>query len=100
MSAHLLVMYPLPVNVSEFDRLYRERHLPSARSNLRGATGVMAQRVFGPGAQPFHMISAVRFPTPEDLLVCVLSRAGQEALADAAAISTGGAPTIIAVVDA
>jgi hypothetical protein len=30
MTAHLLIMYPHPKDVTEFDRAYREEHLPYA----------------------------------------------------------------------
>jgi hypothetical protein len=100
MSADLLVMYPHPTDVSEFDRAYRDEHLPAVGRNLTGATDVMTKRVFGPGTQPYRLISVVSFPTTADLLVCAMSRGGQMALTHAASISTGGAPTVIAVVDA
>ena len=100
MSAHLLVIYPQPTDVSEFDRAYREEYVPSAGPSLHGATSFTTKRVFGPGAQPFHLISDVSFPTAADLLACALSRCGQQALAHAASISTGGVPMVIAVIDA
>jgi uncharacterized protein (TIGR02118 family) len=100
MSAHLLVMYPHPTDVPEFDRAYREEHLPCAGPDLVGATCVITKRVFGPGEQPYRLMSVVSFPTEAELLACVLSRSGQRALAHAASISTGGTPTVIAVVDA
>lgn len=100
MSAQLLVLYPHPTDVREFDRAYREEHLPAVGSCLQGAISVTTKRVFGPVAHPYHVISYVSFPTVADLLACALSKGGQRALAHAASISTGGAPTVIAVVDA
>ena len=41
MTAHLLIMYPHPKDVKEFDRAYREEHLPYAAPRLKGATGVV-----------------------------------------------------------
>ena len=38
MTAHLLIMYPHPKDVKEFDRAYREEHLPYAAPRLTGAT--------------------------------------------------------------
>ncbi len=102
MTAHLLVMYPHPKNPDEFDRAYREEHLPLAGPKLVGATGVTTRRVVGPAfaPPPYHMMSDVAFPTIEALKACAASAGGQEALAHAASISTGGAPTIVVVVDA
>ena len=37
MTAHLLIMYPHPKDVKEFDRAYREEHLPYP--NNRDAKG-------------------------------------------------------------
>ena len=40
MSAHLLILYPIPKDTKAFDRAYREEHLPYAGPRLEGATGV------------------------------------------------------------
>jgi uncharacterized protein (TIGR02118 family) len=100
MSAHLLVLYPRPRNVAEFDRAYREEHLPYAGPRLTGATGVATRRVVGPGGAPppYHLVTDVSFATIEDLTTCAAS-GGREALAHAASISSGGAPTIVVTVD-
>jgi uncharacterized protein (TIGR02118 family) len=101
MTAHLLVLYPHPTNTEEFDRAYREEHLPLAGPKLQGATGVATRRVVGPAfaPPPYHLISDVSFPTIEALKACAMSTGGKEALAHAASISTGGAPMVIALVD-
>jgi uncharacterized protein (TIGR02118 family) len=101
MTAHLLVCYPKPTDPDAFDRLYKEEHLPYAGPRLEGASGVVTKRVVGPqGAPPpFHLISDVSFPTVEALKACAGSQGGQEALSHAAKVSTGGPPTLIAVVD-
>ena len=44
MTAHLLIMYPHPKDVKEFDRAYREEHLPYAAPRLKGATGIVTKR--------------------------------------------------------
>jgi uncharacterized protein (TIGR02118 family) len=100
MTAHLLIMYPHPKDVKEFDRAYREEHLPYATPRLKGATGVVTKRVVGPSfAQPpYHLISDVSFPTIETLKATAAS-SGKEALAHAASISSGGTPTIVVVTD-
>ena len=100
MTAHLLIMYPHPKDTKEFDRAYREEHLPYAAPRLKGATGVVTKRVVGPSyAQPpYHLISDVSFPTLETLKATATS-SGKEALTHAASISSGGAPTIVVVTD-
>ena len=101
MSAHLLIMYPVPKNVAEFDRAYREEHLPYAGPRLAGATGVTTQRVVGPSfaPPPYHLISDVSFPSLDALKACAASDGGKQALAHAASISSGGAPMIVALRD-
>lgn len=100
MTAHLLVMYPHPKDVKEFDRAYREEHLPYAGPRLKGATGVVTKRVVGPSfaPPPYHLISDVSFPTIDALKACAAST-GKDALTHAASISSGGAPTIVVVAD-
>jgi len=102
MTAHLLILYPHPKDATEFDRAYREEHLPLAGPKLTGALGVATQRVVGPAfaPPPYHLMSDVSFPTLDALRACAASTGGQEALAHAASISSGGAPMIMVVADA
>ena len=101
MAAHLLVLYPHPKDPAAFDRVYREEHLPFAGPRLAGATGVASRRVVGPAfaPPPWHMISDVTFPSIEVLKACATSKDGQDALAHAASISSGGAPAVVVTVD-
>jgi len=101
MSAHLFVIYPHPKNPKEFDRAYRDEHLPFAGPKLEGATSVVTKRVVGPSFSPppYHLISDVTFPTIEMLKACAASKGGKEALEHAASISSGGAPTLVVAID-
>jgi uncharacterized protein (TIGR02118 family) len=102
MSVQLLVIYPPPKDAAEFDRAYREEHLPYAGPRLIGSTGVTTKRVLGaPGGNPFaYAISFVAFPSAEAAKTCAQSKGGQEALAHAASISTGGPPQFLLIADA
>jgi uncharacterized protein (TIGR02118 family) len=102
MSVQLLVIYPPPKDSKEFDRAYREEHLPYAGPRLIGATGVATKRVLGaPGGNPFaYAISFVAFPSAEAAKACAQSKGGQEALQHAASISTGGPPQFLLIEDA
>jgi uncharacterized protein (TIGR02118 family) len=102
MSVQLLVIYPPPKDPVEFDRAYREEHLPYAGPRLLGATGVATKRVLGaPGGNPFaYTISFVAFPSAEIAKTCAQSERGQEALQHAASISTGGPPQFLLIDDA
>jgi len=99
MSAHLLILYPVPKDIKKVDRAYREEHLPYAGPKLVGATGVSTKRVVGPAfaPPPYHLMSDVSFPTLDALKACAASNSGKEALAHAASISSGGAPMLMVV---
>ena len=101
MAAHLLIVYPVPKNTAEFDRAYREEHLPYAGPRLVGATGVATKRVVGPGfaPPPYHLMSDVSFPTLDAVKACAASEGGKQALAHAASISSGGPPMLMVVKD-
>src|SRR5271156_3530584 len=101
MSAHLLILYPKPKDKAAFDKAYREEHLPLAGPKLVGALGVATKRVVGPAfaPPPYHLMSDVSFPTLEALKACAASTGGQEALAHAASISSGGAPMLLVAAD-
>jgi uncharacterized protein (TIGR02118 family) len=100
-TAHLLVVYPTPKSTDDFDRNYKEKHLPYAGPRLKDATSVVTKRVVGPAfaPPPYHMISDVTFPSIDAPKACAMSDSGKEALAHAASISTGGQPTLMVVVD-
>jgi uncharacterized protein (TIGR02118 family) len=101
MTAHLLVMYPTPSDPKEFERAYREEHLPYAGPRLEGAMGVVSKRVaMSRGrSDSVYAISDVTFPSLTVLQACAGSARGKEALAHAASISTGGPPTVLVVTD-
>jgi uncharacterized protein (TIGR02118 family) len=99
MTAHLLILYPIPTDIEKFDRAYREEHLPYAGPKLVGATGIATRRVVGPGfaPPPYHLMSDVSFPTLDALKACAASEGGKQALEHAASISSGGAPMLMVV---
>ncbi len=101
MNAQLLVMYPTPKDPKAFERAYRDEHLPYAGPRLKGATGIVSQRVAtAPNeTSKFHAMSVVTFPSLETLQATASSAAGKEALAHAASISTGGPPVFLVVTD-
>ena len=102
MSAHLLILYPVPKDTKAFDRAYHEEHLPYAGPRLVGATGVKTKHVVGPSfaPPPYHLMSDVSFPSIDALKACAASDSGKQALAHAASISSGGAPMLMVVADA
>jgi uncharacterized protein (TIGR02118 family) len=99
MAAHLLILYPQPPDAAAFAKAYRDEHLPYAGPRLTGATAVSSRKIVGPGEPPFHFLSDVTFPDIETLQRCAQSTDGQQALAHAASISSGGPPTVLGAVD-
>jgi uncharacterized protein (TIGR02118 family) len=96
-SVKLIVAYPPPKDASAFDRVYKEEHIPMAVEKLHGKTKMVATKVLqSPQGQPkFYCIAEVHFPSMEALQKCAESVGGQETLAHAAKISSGGPPVIM-----
>ncbi len=65
MPAQLLVLYPTPKDTRDFDKKYRNEHLPYAGPRLKGATKVATKKVMAPPGAPsqFHLMSEVHFPS-------------------------------------
>jgi hypothetical protein len=74
LTAHLLILYPIPKDIAKFDRAYRDEHLPYAGPKLVGASGVVTKRVAGPNfaPPPYHLMSDVSLPTLDALKACSL----------------------------
>jgi len=96
-SIKMIVMYPPPRDVAEFERRYQSEHAPMAVEKLAGKTKLVATRVLPSptGTPAFHRIVEVYFPSRESLQRCAASQGGQETLAHAQAISTGGPPVVL-----
>ena len=96
-AVKLVVMYPPPKDVSTFERLYQDEHVPMAVAKLAGKTKFVATKVQGSpqGAPAFYRIAEVHFPSLEALQACAASPGGQETIAHAATISSGGPPVIL-----
>ena len=99
MSAKLLVLYPTPTDPEQFDRRYLREHLPMGKANLIGANGLASYRVLGSpaGKSPFARLTEVSFASLDALHECIALPGAQKTLANAIAISTGGAPHFMVV---
>ena len=75
----LVVMYPRPKDVDEFEKLYQKEHVPMAVEKLKGKTKFVATKVVGSpmGTPPYYRIVEVHFPSMEALQVCVALEGGQ-----------------------
>lgn len=96
-SVKLIVAYPQPKDVKEFDRVYREEHVPMAVARLAGKTKIVASKVLqSPQGDPrFYCIAEVHFPDMDALQQCARSAGGEETLAHAVKISSGGLPVVM-----
>ena len=96
-GAKLIVIYPIPTNIESFERVYHNQHVPMAAEKLAGKTKIVASKVAGSpeGTPPFHRIAEIHFPTVEALQTCAESEGGKQTIANAVAISSGGAPIFL-----
>jgi uncharacterized protein (TIGR02118 family) len=96
-SVKLIVAYPQPKDVQEFDKVYQEEHVPMAVAKLAGKTKIVATKVLqSPQGEPqFYCIVEVHFPNMDALQQCAQSAGGEETLAHAVKISSGGPPVVM-----
>lgn len=95
-SAKLIVMFPRPKNVEEFERLYREQHTLLVEKIGNKSLLVEAKIVAAPmGPMPHYRITEIHFSTREALEDCLRSPGGQQAVLQVVRISTGGAPVFL-----
>jgi len=96
-GAKLLVMYPQPTDVDAFEGVYQSEHVPMAVAKLAGKNKLVATKVVGApsGTPQYYRIAEVHFPSKEALNECAASQGGQETLAHAAKISSGGPPVVL-----
>jgi uncharacterized protein (TIGR02118 family) len=97
MAVKLIVMYPRPKDIQAFETVYKNEHVPLAVEKLTGKTKIVATRVIGSsnGKPAFHRIAEIHFPSMRALEACAASEGGRQTLANAAAISSGGAPVLL-----
>ena len=98
MEVKFMVIYPQPQDVAAFEKLYQEEHVPMAVEKLLGKTKLVATKIAASpdgGTPPFYRIAEVYFPSLETLQACAQSEGGQETLAHAVKISSGGSPIFL-----
>jgi uncharacterized protein (TIGR02118 family) len=93
----MMVIYPRPADVDGFERAYANEHVPMAVDKLAGKTMLVATKLLGAhsGTLPFYQIAEVHFPSMDALNARAASPGGQETLAQAVAISSGGPPVVL-----
>jgi len=93
----IVVIYPRPQDEDAFEKAYKDEHVPLAESKLKGMTRFVATKVISSpqGKVVAYRIAEVHFSSMDDLNKCVESEGGQEVIAHAAKISTGGPPILL-----
>jgi uncharacterized protein (TIGR02118 family) len=96
-QAKLIVIYPRPVDIEAFEKLYQEEHVPLAVEKLAGKNKIVATKVINAleGPAPFFRIAEIHFPSMKALTACAASEGARETLAHAVSISSGGAPLFL-----
>lgn len=96
-NVKLIVIYPCPKDIESFERVYENEHVPMAVEKLAGKTKIVASKIVGSpqGTPPFHRIAEIYFPSMEALQACAASEGGKQTIANAVAISSGGAPIFL-----
>jgi len=92
-----IVIYPRPIDIEAFEKVYQDEHVPMAVEKLVGKTRFVATKVVGSpqGTPPFYRIAEIHFPSMQALEACATSEGAKETLAHAVSISTGGTPTFL-----
>ena len=89
----LTVLYGHPDDPAEFDRYYREVHIPLAKT-MKGLTGWTigkCQAAEVGETPPYYMIVGLYTDTREDMEAILASPDGQKTVADVQNFATGGA---------
>jgi uncharacterized protein (TIGR02118 family) len=98
-EAKIIVMYPAPQDVGEFERAYTQEHAPMVTpQTFQGITKFVASKILGTpdgSAPPFYRIAELHFPSMERLQSAAASSSAQEAVAHAVSISSGGKPIFL-----
>lgn len=95
----LMVVYPHPTDTVQFDRDYSDHiRLIHQKMNISEDSRPYTVTRFLPtpgGPAPFYRLFTMPFPSAEALQQAMSSPEMQEVAADAARISSGGAPVIL-----
>ena len=98
-AAKLVVLYPRPKNVDDFERVYLSEHIPMVNAEtFRGIQAASARKILGTAdgtAAPFYRMAELTFPSMQALQEAAGGPGAQKAVAHALSISTGGPPLFL-----
>jgi len=101
MMPKLIVLYPPPQDAATFEQRYRSEHAPMVVQKIPGLKKFIAAQVLGTpdGTTPYQRVAELYFDSMESLQAAMVSAGGQEAVAHAMEISTGGPPVVLIAED-
>jgi len=93
----LIVLYPPPTDVATFERRYHAEHAPMVMQKIPGLKKFVASQVLGApaGAPAYQRVAELYFDSVALLQAAMGSAGGQETVAHAIEISTGGVPVVL-----
>jgi uncharacterized protein (TIGR02118 family) len=93
----MVVIYPRPADEAAFEQAYKEEHIPMMESKLKGMTRLVLSKVreSPQGKVMAYKLVEVHFQSIEELNRCAESEGGQEVIAHAQKMSTGGPPILL-----
>ncbi len=99
MTVRFVALYPQPTDTAVFDAEY-EKHIKMLHEKTGMPTDVKPYTITrlapGPdGVAPYYLMFTMPFPSMEEMQAALASPEMQEISADAARLSTGGAPVML-----
>lgn len=101
MTVKLTVLYGHPEDADEFERHYRDVHLPLAQK-LPGVQRIEMARVTGApggGESAFHRIAEIYFESADAMYSSLRSEEGRATSRDMRELATGGVQVIVCELD-
>ena len=100
MAVTLTVLYTVPDDPADFDRHYRDVHMPIV-AKWQGVESVELTRIDATmgGAERYHLMTQIRFPDRATLDAALGSEAGAEAGRDFGSIAAPGSFMLIGETD-
>jgi len=96
-GAKVVVIYPRPNDEQEFEKQYKNVHMPMVEEKLKGISRFVASRVLESpqGKVTAYRIAEVHFQGLDQLHACLETEGAKEVIEHAKSISTGGEPLVL-----
>ncbi len=98
-GAKIVVLYPQPKDVTEFEKAYTEEHVPMVNAEkMTGLTKFVTTKFVGTptgDTSPFYRMAELHFSSLQALQECAQTEHTQKAVEHAISISTGGTPVFM-----